>query len=157
MRVITVFLNQLLSEYLHPGRKTPLYETPPCQPLLLYFYLSLYCQSVPDTAEPPPFSQLAPYGCLSALQTLRTFAFIKRLSCFFILLAPLHPCPTSSLPVLSTVITHYVTNLCFSLSHTQSGWAIRPCKHGSQCSRKVTLACSCVSARMLDNKIKGHK
>lgn len=37
----------------HKDTHSSSYETLPFQPLLLYFYLPLYCRSVPDTTEPP--------------------------------------------------------------------------------------------------------
>lgn len=79
---------------------------------LFFFHLPCYWW-IPDMTEPP--SCLAPHGCLSAWQTMGTFAFIKRRR--FLALPSYHAsslCLSPHLPLclifpphfLSTVITH---------------------------------------------------
>lgn len=62
------------------------YEMLPFQPRLLYFCLPP-TPGLSLTSQKTPPTHLAPHGCLSALQTSGTFAFIKRQRCFFTLLS----------------------------------------------------------------------
>lgn len=87
------------------------YEMLPFQPLLLYFCLPP-TPGLSLTSQSPPCLIWPPHGCLSALQTSGTFAFIQRRRCFFtllssfILFAPLWPPTSPHTHLLSMVITH---------------------------------------------------